>query len=61
LIQNLQKRKMATPMNKTPPITPPAMAPTFGLLSVGLGFGLAIHVMWAQSSQLCGTSEQISP
>lgn len=56
----MTKTRMAT--TAIPPMTPPAMAPTFGLLGVLLG---AVGSIWqltsAQYSQLAGVKTQIVP
>lgn len=61
LIQNLQRINMTMPMKATPPITPPAIAPTFVFCEAGAGLGFAIHVICAHALQSLGTSEQIWP
>lgn len=61
LIQNLHRKNMTTAMNATPPMTPPAIAPTFVLSAAGAGLGFAIHVMCEQALQSWGTREQIWP
>lgn len=68
LMQNLQTRYVATAMIRTPPITPPATAPTFGPELVDFDVVLTVEgaadedtqtVFW-HSLQVGGTSEQIS-
>lgn len=61
LIQNLHRKNITMAMKATPPITPPAIAPTFVFCEAGAGFGFAMQVMCAQALQSWGTSEHIWP
>ena len=60
--QNFQMAKTMMAMTTIPPMTPPAMAPTFGLLGGLLG---AVGSIWqstlAQKLQLCGVKTQTDP